>query len=213
MGKAIFITGIGTDIGKSWATGFLANHFGSKGLKVITQKFIQTGNMDMSEDILLHRKLMHIPLQTDDLLHITAPVIFSYPASPHLAAKIDNREIDLKVIENATENLKSRYDVVLIEGAGGVMVPLTENYLTIDYIQERNLPTALVTNGRLGSISDTLMTLEVLKMRGIEIYAVIYNPHFDKDKIIADDARNFMKNWVEKNYIGTLWIEMPENIR
>ena len=103
MAEKYFITGIGTDIGKSYATGWLANKLVAEGKSVITQKFIQTGNKDMSEDILLHRKIMNIPLQTEDLLHITAPVILSYPASPHLAAKIDKTSIDLSAIEDATE--------------------------------------------------------------------------------------------------------------
>ena len=91
----IFITGIGTDIGKSWATGWLANRLTAEGKSVITQKFIQTGNREMSEDIMLHRKIMGIPLQTPDLLHITCPVILSYPASPHFAAMLDKTEINV----------------------------------------------------------------------------------------------------------------------
>ena len=212
MGKALFITGIGTDIGKSWATGWLANTLRNEGNSVITQKFIQTGNQDVSEDIELHRKIMNIPMQTEDVLHITAPVIFSYPASPHLASKIDNREIDFNAIDTATSQLANRYDFVLIEGAGGVMVPLTDTYLTIDYIEQRGHPAVVVTNGKLGSISDTLLTLEALDRRGIEIYAAIYNPHFDKDPIISKDAAEFMEKWVSHNYPSARWMRMPEKI-
>lgn len=68
------------------------------------------------------------------------PEIFSYPCSPHLAARIDNRPIDFGKIERATRELARRYDIVLVEGAGGLMVPLTEEYLTIDYIAEKNYP-------------------------------------------------------------------------
>ena len=208
MAEKYFITGIGTDIGKSYATGWLANKLVAEGKSVITQKFIQTGNKEMSEDILLHRKIMNIPLQTEDLLHITAPVILSYPASPHLAAKIDKTSIDLSAIEDATEQLARRYDVVLIEGAGGVMVPVTESYLTIDYIRDHNLPVVVVTNGQLGSISDTLLTLEALQSRAMRIAAVIYNPHFDSDNVIAAETRTYLSNWVKENVPSALWFEM-----
>ncbi|MDE6247476.1 MAG: dethiobiotin synthase [Muribaculaceae bacterium] len=208
MAEKYFITGIGTDIGKSYATGWLANKLAEEGKSVITQKFIQTGNKEMSEDILLHRKIMNIPLQTEDLLHITAPVILSYPASPHLAAKIDNTTIDLSAIEDATEQLARRYDVVLIEGAGGVMVPVTESYLTIDYIRDHNLPVVVVTNGQLGSISDTLLTLEALQSRAMRIAAVIYNSHFDSDTVIAAETRTYLGNWVKENIPSALWFEM-----
>ncbi len=212
MNKTYFITGIGTDVGKSWATGWLANQFIKEGKSVITQKFIQTGNKDMSEDIEMHRKIMNLPLLPEDIEHLTAPIIFSYPASPHLAAKIDNRTINLDVIKNVSKYLTSKYDVLLIEGAGGVMVPVSENYLTIDYIKENNLPAIVVTNGKLGSISDTLLTLEALKTREIDIYSVIYNPHFDYDKTISEDAREYIKNYMANHYPETLWMEMENEV-
>ena len=157
--KALFITGIGTDVGKSYATGWLAKEIAATGKSVITQKLIQTGNRDVSEDIEIHRRIMGIPMQSVDLCRVTAPIILSYPASPHLAAKIDGIELDYGVASAATDTLLNKYDHVLIEGAGGLMVPLKERYLTIDYITGHKLPTVVVTNGRLGSISDTLLTL------------------------------------------------------
>jgi dethiobiotin synthetase len=205
----IFVTGIGTDVGKSWATGWLANKFAEEGKSVITQKFIQTGNHDMSEDILLHRKIMNKQLLTPDLLHVTCPVILSYPASPHLAARIDNTQIDINVISEASATLEKEFDVVLVEGAGGVMVPVSDDYLTIDYIAEQELPVVLVTNGRLGSISDTLLALEAIERRGLTLFAVIYNPHFDSDKIIAEDARDYMHRYTQRHFPDALWLEMP----
>ncbi|MDE6254912.1 MAG: dethiobiotin synthase, partial [Muribaculaceae bacterium] len=78
----LFITGIDTDAGKSFATGWLAKLIMAQGKSVITQKFVQTGNLEFSEDIEVHRKIMGIPLTTVDKIGITAPVIFTYPASP-----------------------------------------------------------------------------------------------------------------------------------
>ena len=211
MSEAYFVTGIGTDIGKSWATGWLANRLSAEGKSVITQKFIQTGNHDMSEDILLHRKIMNIPLTPEDEAHITAPVIFSYPASPHLAARIDNREIPFDKIDEATETLRKRYDTVLIEGAGGLMVPLCGDYLTIDYIAERRLPVVLVTNGRLGSISDTLLALRAIKDYGIALHSVVYNPYFDStDAIVSADSREYMRDYVSRHFPEAQWMEMEK---
>ncbi len=100
-----FITGIGTDVGKSWATGWLAKRLMDEGKSVITQKFIQTGNEGRSEVIEVHRQIMGIGLTEEDFEMITAPEIFSYPCSPDLAAKIDNRAIAFRKIEHATEVL------------------------------------------------------------------------------------------------------------
>lgn len=204
----LFITGIGTDIGKSWATGWLANQFSAEGKSVITQKFIQTGNVGMSEDIELHRRIMGIPLQQVDLEHTTCPIIFTYPASPHLSAMIDKREIDFNLIDDCTRKLESLYDVVLIEGAGGLMVPLKDDYLTIDYIWERRIPVVVVTNGRLGSISDTLLTLDAIERRGMKLYGVIYNTHFDSDETIAAETRKYLQETVAQHFPDAKWMVM-----
>ena len=100
--SALFITGIGTDVGKSFATGWLARKMNEAGKRTLTQKMIQTGNVGYREDIERHRKIMNIPLQPEDENHLTAPVIFSYPCSPHLAAKIDKKEIDFNKISSST---------------------------------------------------------------------------------------------------------------
>lgn len=204
----LFITGIDTDAGKSYATGWLANYINSHDGNAMTMKFVQTGNHDMSEDILVHRRVMGIDPVPADLLHITAPEIFSYPCSPDLAAKIDGREINLKMITDAADELNREYGTVLIEGAGGLMVPLKGEYLTLDYIKEHNLPTVLVTNGSLGSISHTLLALSAIKNANIELFAVIYNSYFDYDKIIAEDTRNYIRDWLENHFDGTLFLEM-----
>ena len=64
----------------------------------------------------------------EDIDHTTAPIIFSYPASAQLAARMDERDIDLNIIDRSTEILCSRYDIVLVEGAGGLMVPITDDF-------------------------------------------------------------------------------------
>ena len=210
--QRIFITGIGTDVGKSYATGWLARELNMQGISTITQKFVQTGNKDMSEDIEVHRNIMGIPLQTEDLLHITAPVIYSYPCSPDMAAEIDDCPLNFDVIDRATETLASKYKTVLIEGAGGLMVPLKGEYLTIDYIRERNLPAVLVTNGKLGSVSDTLLALYAIQMQEIELFGVIYNPYFDRDRRIAENSREYMQRYVAKHFPGANWLDMPERL-
>ncbi|WP_335855466.1 dethiobiotin synthase, partial [Acinetobacter baumannii] len=112
-----------------------------------------------------------------------------YPASPHLATRLDNREIDFQKIENATQTLAERFEIVLLEGAGGLMVPLTTSLLTIDYIAQHQFPVILVTSGRLGSINHTLLSLEALKSRGLKLKALVYNLKDEsKDPLISQDT-------------------------
>ncbi|MCM1355692.1 MAG: dethiobiotin synthase [Staphylococcus sp.] len=209
MSQAYFISGIDTDAGKSYVTGYLAARLMKEGKRVVTQKFIQTGNVGFSEDIDLHRKLMGIAHLPEDLDHTTAPVIFSYPASAQLAARMDNREIDLDIIDNATATLLERYDIVLIEGAGGLMVPITDDFFTIDYVASRHLPMLLVVNGVLGSINHAILSLEAIQSRGIELAGVLYNEHFDTDRIIGADTQAFLRRYIAKHFPKATFATVP----
>ena len=208
--KVLFISGIGTNVGKSYATGWLATKLAANGLNVITQKMIQTGNKDFSEDIDVHRKIMQMPYTDVDNDHTTAPVILSYPASPHLAAIIDKRDINLNKITTSTKRLGSKYDIVLLEGAGGLMVPIKDQYLTIDYIKENDYPVVLVVNGILGSINHAILSFEVLKSRNIPLKYVIYNSYFDEDAIIVEDTKKYLKEYFSINSPESEFLIMPK---
>ncbi len=200
MSDIIFISGIDTDAGKTYATAWLAKHLMKKGQRVITQKFIQTGNTGYSEDIVKHRELMGTGLLPEDEDFTTAPIIFSYPASAQLAARLDGKEINLDKVKQSSAVLASRYDTVLVEGAGGLMVPVTDDYFTIDYVKDEKLPLALVTNGVLGSINHTILSLEAIKNRDITLRYLLYNTYFDNDKTIADDTRGFISRYLAKHF-------------
>ena len=209
-GSVYFISGIDTGIGKTYATGCLAKLWNAQGKKTITQKLIQTGNVDISEDIEQHREIMGIGWFPEDESKLTMPEIFTYPASPHLATKIDGREIDFQKIENATEQLAEKYEVVLLEGAGGLMVPLTTDLLTIDYVAEKKYPVILVTSGRLGSINHTILSLEAIKSRGLELYAVAYNLKDEsQDELISKDTAEYLKAYLAKHFPNSLWMDIP----
>lgn len=206
--ETIFVTGIDTDAGKSYATGWLANQIAATGRSVMTQKFVQTGNEGRSEDIELHRRIMHRDMAAEEYA-LTAPMIFTYPSSPHLAARVDGREVDIKAIDEARKTLEERYDTLLVEGAGGMMVPLTERYLTIDYITDRRLDVALVTNAKLGSISHTLLALEAIERRGLNLRYLLYNTHFDTDPVIAPETRSYIRNYVSEHFPASEWLDVP----
>ncbi len=196
--KEIFITGIDTDIGKTIVTGLLAAYLKSKNINVITQKLVQTGCTEVSEDILMHRKIMKIKTLDEDKSGLTCPYIFKYPSSPNLAAKIEKRSIDKKKISDATEVLKESYDTVLIEGAGGLYVPLNDQLNIIEYIKENNYPVILVSSSQLGSINHTLLSLEALKQNNIDLIGVVYNRVVDYGKLITNDSLEEIKKHMVK---------------
>ncbi len=205
-----FISGIDTGIGKTYTTGYLAKLWNEQGKKTITQKLIQTGNIDISEDIEQHREIMGMGWFPEDETKLTMPEIFTYPASPHLATQIDGREIDFDKIAKATQQLTEKYEVVLLEGAGGLMVPLTTELLTIDYLIEKKYPVILVSSGRLGSINHTLLSLEALKNRGLELYALAYNLNDEsQDVLISKDTSEYLQAYLAKHFPNALWMDIP----
>lgn len=209
-GKVFFVSGIDTNIGKTYVTGMLARALAQQGRDVITQKMIQTGCTERSEDIEMHRQLQGIPYTDEDREGITCPYIFTYPCSPHMAAERDGRTISLDTITEATRKLQQKHAYILLEGAGGLMVPNDFHSLTIDYIRDCHYPLLLVTSGKLGSINHTLLNLFACKQYGIQVAAVIYNLYPHTDSLIEANTLEYLQRYLQREFPETLLVAMPE---
>lgn len=211
MGKnVIFITGIDTSVGKTYATGVLARSMAAMGRSVTTMKMVQTGCEGISEDIEMHRRLMGISLTDEDRMGLTCPYLFKYPCSPHMAAAMEKNEIIPFTISMNIEQMQQHYNQILIEAAGGLMVPLNFDMLTIEYIRERHYPVVLVTSGKLGSINHTLLSLFACAQYGIKILAVIYNQYPKIDAKIEENTYQYLERYISHNYPGTQLLTLPE---
>ncbi len=202
--RTFYVTGIDTEIGKTIVTGKIAAYLNRTGLKTTTMKPIQTGCTGIAEDILKHRKIMGVEPDSFDKDQITNPVVFRFPASPHLAAELEDSSIDFELIHSSIETLKKNFDCVLIEGAGGIYVPLTRDYTSLDFVKDKGFPVIIVSSPRLGSINHTMLTIEILKNSGVRIAALIYNlfPP-EKDEITSDSIG------VIKRFSRKLGLEFP----
>lgn len=219
--SVLFVSGIDTDIGKTYVTGLLAKALMQQGVNVITQKLVQTGvavdegsgEMGIADDIITHRQLMSMPLQSCDVDFTTCHYRYEKPASPHLSARLVEQTLNPELITHATHRLQADYDVVLLEGAGGLLVPVTEQLLTLDYIASQHYPIILVTSGRLGSINHTLLSLEAINSRGLKVHTVVYNHIHDAsvntDAEIANSTIAFLQQYLKQHYPATHWLQMP----
>ncbi|MFA6814916.1 MAG: dethiobiotin synthase [Lentisphaeria bacterium] len=210
MGQVYFISGIDTDVGKTIATGMLARYLLQQKKRVITVKMVQTGNVGFSEDLDLHRKIMGGISFPEDKEGWTAPQIFSFPASPHFAAKLDHREVEPDKIIHAVKLLSERYDIVLVEGAGGLMVPLTEDYLTIDFAAAQKWPMFLVTSGKLGSLNHTILSIEAATNRKMKIVGTIYNYCPTADPQIDADTERMTVRCLQKYGQSPALVRIPK---
>ena len=186
--RTIAVGGIDTDVGKSYVTGLLARYLLQQGRKVTTLKLVQTGCRATSDDIRLHRQLMGQPLTDFDRDATTCPYVFPVPASPRLAARMAGTTIETTVLDRAMATLQAHYDWLLVEGAGGLLVPLNADLLLLDYFAVHHLPLILVTSPRLGSINHTRLSLEAIKARHIPLIGLVYNLFGDHPREIVQDT-------------------------
>ena len=158
MNKQFIITGIGTDVGKTVVSAII-----SEALQATYWKPVQAGDLDNSDSIKIKRLTKNV---------IVLPETFrlNHPMSPHAAAEKDGIEI---LPENL--NLPSVSENFIVEGAGGLMVPInSKGFLYVDAFAQWKLPTIVVSRHYLGSINHTLMTVEILNNRGIEIEGIVF---------------------------------------
>jgi dethiobiotin synthetase len=205
----VFITGIDTSAGKTIATGLIARYLNKNNIPVITQKIVQTGCVNTPEDILMHRTIMGIELNEDDKKGLTCPYTFKFPASPHLSARLEQKEIDVDVVTHATNELIKKYETVLLEGNGGIYVPLTADMTILDYIEEHNYPVIIVSSARLGSINHTLLTLDAIRNRDLNICGIIYNLFPKQEKEIIQDTKEVFEKYISQHWFHAGIIDIP----
>ena len=209
MESIYFITGIDTDAGKTIITGAMGRYLLSKGVKVITQKLAQTGCAGMSEDILSHRSLMKIDLLSEDYEALTCPYVFEFPSSPHLAANREGQSINPDLLDAATNELRNRFECVLVEGVGGLMVPLNSELNLVDYLKHCDYPIILVTSGKIGSINHTLLTLEVCASKGLKVIGLVFNHFASTNDVITADTLNVFRNKLKDYFPAAKMVEVP----
>lgn len=197
LGSVFAVVGIDTDVGKTVATGLMARSLRQMGKTVITQKLVQTGCAGYSEDILTHRQIMGCGLLPDDDEGLTCSYVLPTPCSPHLAARLAGITIDPERIRQATVELRRRYQVVLLEGAGGLFVPLAEDFTLLDYLKDEGFPLILVTSSRLGSINHSICALEALQRRDMVLAGLVYNRLETSDWRIVEDSRQVIGRYLK----------------
>ncbi len=165
-----FITGTDTGVGKTYVTCYLAEKLRRAGADVGVMKPISTGPAAEDDALYLKKKL-----KLDDPLELINPIHLKRPLAPYPAAKLERKKLDLKKIFKAYKELEKRHDTVLVEGIGGVAVPITKDYFVIDLIKEMKLPAIVVARAGLGTINHTMLTLGALLDQHIAVSGIIIN--------------------------------------
>jgi dethiobiotin synthetase len=173
VGPGIFVTGTGTEVGKTVVACAHARAKAALGLKVAVFKPAVSGlEQPGSPD---HERLRSAARsdQTDDEI---APYRYRPAVSPHLAAELDGEEIEPARLRIAVRAAADRGDFLVCEGVGGFLVPLAPGYLVRDFARDLGLPVAIAAAPGLGTINHTLLTIEAVRASGLEIDSVMLTP-------------------------------------
>lgn len=177
MSQRIFITGIGTGVGKTVTSACVV-----EALQADYWKPVQTGLMEGTDTDTV-KSLISNPVS---VCHREAYCLEA-PASPHLAARLEDVNINVKRIIEMAHSLQPSNRSLVIEGAGGLMVPLTEQVFTIDFIQQLDAKVIIVAQNYLGSINHALLTAQVLRQRAIPVLGWVFSGehHTNEDEVIG----------------------------
>ena len=173
--KSLFVTGTDTDVGKTCVTASIVNYLSKMDVDVGVMKPFASGykaNTDsVSEDVEILMKYSSV----NDPVNLINPYYFEIPTSPYDACKQLNLEIDMSKVINSYNKLSSIHDVVIVEGIGGIMTPLTKNYFLSDLISDLHLNSIIVTGSKIGSVNHIMLTYEHAKRKNLKLNGFVIN--------------------------------------
>ena len=174
--RNFFITGTDTDVGKTFITCALIEAFASRGIRAVPMKPVAAGTIIvngvmMNADVAALRDVSGTEAALSDI----NPYCFSEPIAPHLAAQHEGVIVEMQVISSAFERLKADADIVLVEGAGGFLVPLSGHHSMAEIPTALALEVILVVSMRLGVLNHALLTVEAIRARGLTLGGWVAN--------------------------------------
>ncbi len=174
MNHGIFITGTDTGVGKTLVSAALALYLKKQGLTVGVMKPIETGTSP-SRETRSDAARLRSTIESDEPLGAIRPYAFELPVAPLAAAQMEGQAINLETIKKVYRLLSTRYDSMIVEGVGGVRVPITPKSTVADLIRSLRLPAIVVGRSGLGGINHALLTIEALRQSRIPILALVLN--------------------------------------
>ncbi|WP_027623360.1 dethiobiotin synthase [Clostridium lundense] len=209
MTKGIFITGTDTDVGKTIVTSGLLYLLRSKGYKATYFKAALSGAQN-GNDVLMDTSIVCQVSNLKENFENITPYIFKTPVSPHLAGKIEGNSISKEKILDKYNNLKEKYDYIIVEGSGGIVCPLIHDekgiYLLQDLIKDLNIGVIVVARAGLGTINHTTITVKYIQRLNIEVKGIIINGY--KDNLLCNDNIEIIKKLTNVPILAVVpWID------
>ncbi len=204
MGRGVFITGTDTGVGKTVIAGAIVRVLKRKGLKVGVMKPVETG-CSREGDVLIPSdgEFLRYMADLDISINEITPYRFEAPVAPLVASEIEGRYIDPEVIFRAYKRFSREYDFVVVEGIGGLMVPVKEDLFVADLVGYIGIPLLVVSVNRLGTLNHTFLTVESALSRGLDLRGVVINETAQGGDISVDSNISVIKRLINVPVVGT----------
>ena len=173
--NSFFITGTDTDVGKTCVSAAIAKYLFDKGINVGVMKPFASGYKESADSISEDVEILLKYSGSNDPIELVNPYYFEIPTSPYDACKQLNLEIDMSKVVDAYKQLTAIHDVVIVEGIGGIMTPISRNYFISDLIFELNLNSLIVTGSKIGSVNHLMLTYEHAQKKNLNISGTLVN--------------------------------------
>ena len=193
MSKNLFITGTGTDVGKTYVTGLIVKQLREGGASSAYYKAAMSGNERRPDGTLIPGDALQVKTMSgvEQPLEEMCPYIYETAVSPHLAAKIEGNPIEMECVLKNFDRVCGTYDYVTVEGSGGIFCPLRFDEQKIqleDFIKARSLACLMIADAGLGTINAVVLTAEYMKARKIPVKGIIFN-HYEPGNPLHEDNR------------------------
>lgn len=206
--KGIFVTGTDTGVGKTFISCIIAECLGKEGINVGVLKPVETGCKERKDFIVPSDGIsLKKAAGVNDYLDLIVPYRFRAPLAPFMAAQLEGKKIDIRRIKRSFLNLSKKHSFIIIEGAGGLLVPITKSYTYLNLIKNIGIPVIVVAANKLGVINHTLLTLNCLKENKINTLCVILNNTQNQ----KDIAQKTNLSVLQRLLTGIKIIELPFN--
>lgn len=193
MTKSLFITGTGTDVGKTYVTGLIIKKLRENGKSAAYYKAAMSGNERRPDGSLIPRDALQVKTMSEieQPLEEMSPYIYETAVSPHLASKFEGNPVELECVLNNFDHVCSKYDYVTAEGSGGILCPLRFDEQKIqleDFIKARSLACLIIADAGLGTINAVGLTAEYMKAHKIPVKGIIFN-HYEPGNSLHEDNK------------------------
>ena len=209
MAKALFITGTGTDVGKTYVSALIAKQLKDDGLDIGYYKAALSGSNEITDsDAWYVKEKANLTDSYDEMVSYT----YKHAYSPHLASQIEGNPIEMKVIKEAYKDISKRHDYMIVEGSGGIICPIRydkdKKIFLEDIIKELDIPSVIIADAGLGTINSTVLTIEYMMKRKLKINGVILNK-FEISNVMHEDNKQMIEEMTDIKVVG---IVNTENI-